>query len=302
MENRVIQHGLLPDKWPGAISMNILRKSLSRAKCFILNPLHIFAELKSRIPDYQYDPDFGLDPNEIAKAKGYAAKLKTDGVVQLARFLDEGELAQLRRAFRNRVQPNDTEGEDMHVSFAVLTEPSVMLLATNKMILRIIANYFRRPFCLANAMGVRLLPTTPKRCGSFQWHHDTRGQQIHVMALLEDVPQGSQTMKYLLGSNNRIHSYYRNTSRGSRYEDVSAAFLQSKIFELHGTAGDVFIFDSNGLHSGTRNESSKRETYLFCYSKNAHCKPVPYSLRALDILQGPAREIITKNPLIIIVE
>ena len=156
---------------------------------------------------------------------------------------------------------------------------SDILFATScdPLVSRIAHNYFSRQAYLATVAMYRIEPTKQFRGSSYQWHHDSKGKQVKAMLLLTEVGEEDQRMTYLKGS----HKAYRF---GTTYEDTrfeTDEKLQSQIgnkenlIECTGPAGTVIVFDTNGLHSGNRNEAKTRDVLTNVYWAKKPKQAVP---------------------------
>ena len=117
--------------------------------------------------------------------------------------------------------------------------------------------------------AMRYLPTPARSNDMFGWHHDMEDKRFKIQVLLTDVGEDGdgQNMSYVLGSHKLFHPhamYFNNaTTLGYCREHMG----ELKIFDAVGTAGDIFIFDSNGVHRGNRRESAGiRDVFMVEYT------------------------------------
>ena len=107
-------------------------------------------------------------------------------------------------------------------------------------------------------------------------------------------------MTYLTGSQNAYYDHYRGLAGGSRFEkDMDLATdpeLAKKIVKVTGPAGTVALFDSNGLHSGNRNNVEKRDTVSFNFASKRHFKEFSVRREHLDALDQKKRAVLQFNP------
>lgn len=127
-----------------------------------------------------------------------------------------------------------------------------------------ISDYIGKRMFFQQAILSRYYPREPEKFSSFQWHHDAHGKKINVMILLTDVGINDQRMSYVKKS----HKEYRNIEKckNSRISDEEVNSLGLDIFECCGKAGDAFIFDSNGIHSGNRSLTKIRDSIIVQYN------------------------------------
>lgn len=138
-------------------------------------------------------------------------------------------------------------------------------------ILALINRYFGRPASLVYACATRSLGKDIGRVGSYQWHHDAWGRRVHLMILLTDVSEKDQYMTYAEGTHTLFHPYRRFLHSRIQPEEFDTYSGHATVFKATGNAGDMFLFDSNGLHSGNRTNGHVRDIYLACYSTDPTC-------------------------------
>jgi hypothetical protein len=280
------------------------KKSLTPSG-FVRSAIFVTKEYFHRRRDPKYTVDFVADDRKI-EAKKYLDTLNRDGIVLLPQHFTGQTLSRLQENFEDAVKNKPTPVKDTFREFNALGAGAPILeAALDDFLLQIIGGYFRKPFGIGRGDATRLMPTPPERGESFQWHHDTRGRQIHGMILLNDVTPAGQRMTYLKGSNNLYYDRFRGESHGSRFEKEIAVDgkIQGEVVDLAGPAGTVGLFDSNGLHSGNRNNEERRDCLLFCYvSHPRHFKPV--SLNRGDLMQLPPhkRRLVEMNPRLEIID
>ncbi len=66
--------------------------------------------------------------------------------------------------------------------------------------------------------------------------------------------------------------------------------------EVVGPPGTVAMFDSNGLHSGNRNDVEGRDTLNINYASRRHFKKVRIRRSDLQALSPKKRGVMTFNP------
>jgi hypothetical protein len=88
-------------------------------------------------------------------------------------------------------------------------------------------------------------------------------RQLKAMVLLTDVGETDQYMTYVRGSHQAFHPYQRFLQNRLDFEYCRTYLADIDIFKATGRAGDVFFFDSNGMHSGNRSTSGATRDALF---------------------------------------
>lgn len=273
-----------------------------------LNPVNLVRsaafvakEYVHRRPDRRYRCSF-IEGERKREAESKVEVLRQEGIVILPAYFYGEALKRLQSAFESAVQdrPSRHDADALQNEDVLTANPVYLSAALDDFLMQIVGSYYRKQFAVGNAMAGRLQPTSSQRIGSYQWHHDTRGRQIHMMILLSDVSTEGQRMSYLRRSHNQYYDRFRGSGDGSRFEkdiDNNDPKIRERIVELTGPAGTVGLFDSNGLHSGNRNSREKRDALLFCFvSHQRHFKPV--SVRRTDLASLPEakRGLLEFNP------
>lgn len=264
-------------------------------------PLFVAREFVHRQPHLLFDWSFSPIREDVDVEKSIAA-IRENGLVQFPGYLRRELLIPLREAFDELIgcrNIGDRYGDPDSQSAQDFTDFSFPLLeaALDSTLLQIIAGYYGKPFALGRADAHRILPTRIYRDHSFQWHHDARGKQVKAQILLTDVGADGQRMTYLKGSHRTYYSHWRGKGMGSRFEqDVTKdAKLAAHIVDVVGPAGTITLFDTNGLHSGNRNNSYTRDTLTFYYSTGRNYNPLPYRAEHLAQLPESKRRVLLQN-------
>ncbi|MFK7896705.1 MAG: phytanoyl-CoA dioxygenase family protein [Myxococcota bacterium] len=126
--------------------------------------------------------------------------------------------------------------------------------------------YYGKHAFLTRGVAMRYLPHDSRENDMFGWHHDLEERRMKVLILLTDVETTDQVMTYVKGSHRLYHPYkmfFRN-SVDLRYCEKELDAVE--IMETTGRAGDVFLFDSNGIHRGNRKKNARiRDTFFIEY-------------------------------------
>jgi len=261
-------------------------------------PLYIIQEYIHRTPDPKYSWSFA--PQQAKQVETEVLKLRKNGIIILPSYLGQVDLICLRKEFDRIISKSEVgiHSPDSQTHEEIFPgNPCFLNIALDSYLLEIIGQYFGRRFGLARSAATRLMPTEPIRHRSYSWHHDARGRQLHIMCLLNDLGPDGQRMVYLNGSHNNYYSYYRGVVKTRFDNDMfKKNLLKENITEVIGKAGTVAIFDSNGLHSGTRNYSGHRDSLLFCYVSKKHFKKVVYTRSDLERFSAQKLEVVRFNP------
>lgn len=280
--------------------------SRNRYLSTLKTPFFIVNEYFHRMPNPMFDWKFGPVRGDVNIEDG-VAKLKKDGLVQFPAYFKGEFLASLKRVFDALIteRSNGELGPNCQVCEDILDFDFVLLeAALDSTLLEIIARYYRKKFATGRADVVRILPVESVRYGSSQWHHDSRGRQIKAQILLTDVAADGQRMTFLKGTHKNYYSHWRGKGDGSRFElDVaSQPHLAASAVNAAGPAGTVNLFDTNGLHSGNRNNSATRETLTIYYSTARNYRPLQYRRAHLARLPEEKRRILLQNPLHVLID
>lgn len=274
--------------------------SQNRFVSFLKTPLFIAKEYLHRRADADFKYDFVDEPRKSEAAK-IAATMRDDGIVLLPGYFQGAQLEALQQAFEKVVDGKVCKHNPAcFLSNDYFREaPAFLEAALDSFLLEIVAGYYQKPFSIGRSSAMRLLPHETQRYGSFQWHHDARGRQVHLMLLLNPVTSQGQRMTYLKGSQHTYYDHYRGLAGGSRYEkDISNdPTLIPRITEVIGPAGTVALFDANGLHSGNRSLNEKRDTLTFCYVSKSHFKKLSVRKSDVDAMDPKKQQVIKFNPL-----
>ena len=117
----------------------------------------------------------------------------------------------------------------------------------------------------------------------FGWHHDLEDRRLKALVLLSDLSASGQVMRYVKRSHGLRHPYRMFFRNHVELSFCEKALGKLEIFETTGRAGDVFFFDSNGIHRGIRRpDAPVRDTFF-----------VEYGIDTSNIWGGdPPRELV----------
>ncbi|MEK6806076.1 MAG: phytanoyl-CoA dioxygenase family protein [Pseudomonadota bacterium] len=268
----------------------------------IRTPFFQLKEYLHRRPQPGFDWTFGnagSDPHVLEAAR----VLNNQGIVVLPGYFSGDLLQRMQQCFDRALRERAVRiavRDSINVTELLDFDPCFVRAAFDDGVLEIMARYFQKPFGFGRLAATRLLRTEAHRDTSYQWHHDARGRQLHLMVLLTDVPADGQRMQYLTGSQQRYYSKARGQGHGSRFEaDIRRGErLGNDIVDVTGVAGTVAIFDSNGLHSGTRVPAPERDTVIYSYVSWRHCWQWKPKVRRSDfeVLTAEQKRVLAFNP------
>ena len=173
--------------------------------------------------------------------------------------------------------------------------------AVSDELMPIINSYYRKQGLLARGILHRLQPKLrPRGLYGFVWHHDGWGRKVNAMILLTEIGDGDQHMAYKKGTHRAYRGFRRFDPATFSDEEVARDFAGHETFRCTGNPGDVFVFDSNGLHSAVATEGRVRDTCVFMFYGDGTFnfrQTIPDELlagaRPSDL--HPLREILRRN-------
>jgi hypothetical protein len=145
----------------------------------------------------------------------------------------------------------------------VLTE-----LCCSREILDLADHYFGNRVSITRGVAMRYLPRANRGTDMFGWHHDLEDRRLKAMVLLTELGDCDQVMSYVAGSHKLYHPYemfFRNTAS---LEYCRENLGEVEIRQTTGRAGDVFVFDSNGVHRGNRSADARVRDVFFVEFSN----------------------------------
>ena len=268
----------------------------NRIVSFVKTPVFLAKEYLHRRPDPSYRAEF-VQGDDKRRAQADADTLRREGIVILPRYFDSGQLATFRSAFERAIEGRPGSNPDSLYNEEIMHfDPVFLDAALDEFLLEIVGSYYEKKFGLGRAQAMRLLPSPAGRSGSFQWHHDARGKQVHLMVLISDVTEKGQCMTYLRQSHAGYYSHYRGIAHTRFDQDLKGQDIADRIVSVAGPAGTVALFDANGLHSGNRNEVEPRDTLTFCYVSWRHFRKIQGRRADVAELSPARRDVLTYNP------
>lgn len=273
-----------------------MRLGPNRIVSFVKTPVFLAKEYLHRRPDSRYEARF-VPGEKRPSARAHAETLRREGIVLLPEYFGADQLNRFRAAFEAAIDGREGRNQDSFYNDSIMhLNPAFLDAALDEYLLQIIGDYYQKKFGLGRADAMRLLPTQVGRTGSFQWHHDARGRQVHMMVLISDVSQEGQSMTYLRQSHSRYYSHYRGISQTRFDKDLEGKDIAEQIVYVAGRAGTVALFDANGLHSGNRNDVESRDTLTFCYVSWRHFRNIQSKREDFAALPDARQDVLTYNP------
>jgi len=197
-----------------------------------------------------------------------ADKLHKNGVAILPSYVKPDDLKQLQSDFNSwcakkkpdvkKVTKVDGGLKESHLSQSL----ELSCLSIDPFLVGLASHYLGKTAKLAYGRGYRQEPIPHERYRAFQWHHDLKRKMVKIMILLTDVPAYGQRMDYAVGTHRTWHEFHTQLDTTFEEKDIDA----STVMPCCGRAGTVIVFDPNGLHTGTRNDTVRRDQYTFNYT------------------------------------
>ncbi|MEZ4331493.1 MAG: phytanoyl-CoA dioxygenase family protein [Myxococcota bacterium] len=265
--------------------------------------LHAIRQLHRRTPLLPDDPR----ADALTAADGMPALegLRRDGLVKLPGLVPPALLEAMQREFAAFVATIDRRraggggekrgyDEEEHwwaqdlayvSNNAFKHSPALTRFFCDPRLTALARSYYGRHAFITRGVAMRYLPLEARDTDMFRWHHDLEDRRLKALVLLTDVPPEGQAMRYALGSHGLRHphrAFFRNAADLAAYERRRG---RVSIVETTGRAGDVFFFDSNGIHRGQRRpDAPVRDTFF-----------VEYGIDTSNIWGGdPAREVLDR--------
>jgi hypothetical protein len=283
------------------MKISFLDRIVTKFYFLILNPFSLLFEYIYRFPDKKYVKNFSkltIKKNNFNNHNNefLIEDLKKNGITHLKSFLNDKKIKILKLNFDSAMYEiehstssnlkftpkshfsikvpylEDEYLEDtkhFHTRNILKFNKIFLELVCSDLLIEIATQYFQKEIFLNQIDSYRLCPIAKSKYSSFQWHHDGQGKKLNMMVLLTDVDCGGQKMTYLKGSHLKYRSFKECLNSRVSETEVNQIYSNSTfnhIFECIGKAGDVFIFDANGIHSGNRSEGAIRDTIVIQFT------------------------------------
>jgi len=242
--------------------------------------LHPVRDAYQRIPSYKYL--FAQTPKDVSHE---VDQLNKHGIVHIKNFFAPDQLARIQAEFEQFIQVIQKQPDTIDDNGAGFTEDffskkeqayyttnpfkysrELVDSCCNTKLTGIVNHYLQSNGYIYRAGGARILPKPDTGFGSFQWHHDAWGKSLNVMFVLSDIGDGDQAMTYVMGSHKLRHSFEKFMRSRLTLDYCKERMDKTEIFTCKAKAGDIFIFDTNGVHSGNRTPGKARDTFIVSYS------------------------------------
>jgi hypothetical protein len=209
-----------------------------------------------------------------------AKQFVTDGILIIQGLIVHEDLHELKDFFAQCIATKPLDQLVQQVSFSGPADwisfgsnSAARRIVYDPLLTALAEYYLGSPVRLAFWRGYRLLPRRPFLYRAWDWHNDQKRAEIKAMVLLSDVPSGGQAMEYIKGSH--VHWWQIETQADTKYSMQEALSLgRGVVTRCIGTAGTIILFDTNGIHRGTRSLHDTRDILAFNYVEDAERSPI----------------------------
>jgi hypothetical protein len=227
-----------------------------------------------------------MQESDSAFPSEWLENLRRDGLMRIPGLVGPAQLSSMRDEFQGFVDSIDEKrarGEGEMKSYdeeehwwaedrayvtnnAFKHSPGLTRFFCDPRLTALAEQYYGKHAFLTRGVAMRYLPHDARENDMFGWHHDLEERRLKALILLTDLDETDQVMSYVKGSHQLFHPYkmfFRN-SADLRY--CKKALGSVEILQTTGRAGDVFFFDSNGVHRGNRRREARvRDTFFVEY-------------------------------------
>lgn len=223
---------------------------------------------------------------QSAQAAAWVAKLRGDGIARIEDLIASAELRRLqadnrrvimrmrldrllkRNPFQYYDQRRYWRGEHRAYVYndALVHSDTLVRLCCHPLLVETANHYLGKPAHIKRVYGMHYLPSGHIETHQFGWHHDMEERMLKVMILLTDVGERDQYMSYVAGTHNVLHPYPHFLQNKLDYEYYGLSPHDARVVNTVGRAGDLFLFDSNGMHRGNRSPGRVRDALFIEYT------------------------------------
>ncbi|MDW3220299.1 MAG: phytanoyl-CoA dioxygenase family protein [Acidimicrobiales bacterium] len=230
------------------------------------------------------DPHNRLSDPRPRRARRVVERLRTDGVVPVRRLFPRrrirrihdrvdlafrtGEHAEFRHYDQEQYWRDDQQAWVFNDALAIA--PELLALCRDPLLVTTAASYLGKPTHIKRVYGMRYLPKEQPESHQFGWHHDMEDRMVKVMVLLTDVPADGQVMSYVAGTHETVHPFSCFRRNALSFDQIGVDPASCRAVDTVGRAGDVFLFDPNGMHRGRRSLGAPRDAIFIEFTADAN--------------------------------
>lgn len=153
---------------------------------------------------------------------------------------------------------------------ALAIAPELTVLCRDALLVSTATAYLGKPAHIKRVYGMRYLPKEQPESHQFGWHHDMEDRMVKVMVLLSDVAADGQVMSYVAGTHESIHPYDCFRRNTLSFDQLGIDPDTARAVHTIGRAGDVFLFDPNGMHRGRRSLGAPRDAIFIEFTADGN--------------------------------
>lgn len=223
---------------------------------------------------------------ESAQAAACVSRMRRDGILKLGGLVTPAMLRKLqadnrRVILRMRVERllkrNPFVNYDQkaywlgaHRAYvyndALVYSDTLVRLCCHPVLVETANHYLGKRAHIKRVYGMHYLPSPHVETHQFGWHHDMEERILKVMILLTDLAGRDQYMSYVPGTHNVMHPYPRFLENKLDHAYYGISPHDPPVVNTLGKAGDMFLFDANGMHRGNRSMGRVRDALFIEYT------------------------------------
>lgn len=244
------------------------------------------------------------------KVERWGEELDQKGILKIPGFVSFNLLTELRREFEDFISRLEQEvsnnkgqysnydeeehyWQDDHAYIsnnAFKSAPQLAKLCSHRNLLELASTYYGEAAYIARGTTMRYLSSDRTRNDMFRWHHDLVDKRFKIMILLTDLTEDDQCMSYVIGSHKILHPLNMFYSNAADLKYCRKHMGEVKVVSATGNAGDIFVFDSNGIHRGNRRANANIRDVYFVEYDPSNCNiwggDIPEGLQGTDTFNG----------------
>ena len=217
---------------------------------------------------HECDKDIKFENSDIREL----SLLRSDGFVKLENFKFEFDRAYYQKILDDRNLSTYDQIGVSSVNDASKHFKDLSQILESQHVNNLCKSYLGDDVSLNHIRVERLEKKLSRKDVSGLYHHDQVGHRLKILVLLDDLDITGRCTSYVVGSHkNSWKSFDYNYSRYDEKE-IENKF---KISKFNGKKGDVFIFDTNGLHKRDENqEKLSRAVIFFDIASHKKCEAI----------------------------
>ena len=242
--------------------------------------LHAIRQAYGRLPD----PQFAANRPRSRRVRRIVTALRRDGMIGVGRGVPrrllhtvrrqlDASIAVLDRAeFERYDQHHYWRGDQQALVFndGLAMAPALTALCRHPLLVGAANHYLGRVAHIKRVYGMRYLPLEQPTTHQFGWHHDMEDRMLKVMVLLTDVTETDQFMSYVTGTQDSFHPLRCFERNPLSFDQLDLDPATAPTVHTIGRAGDLFLFDPNGMHRGQRSLGAARDAVFIEYTADGN--------------------------------